>query len=62
VSLEARIGTLSAELEDPELYTRPGGVENARKLGAELERVKRDLEAAFARWSAASDAVAAAQP
>jgi len=58
-SLEARIATLTAALEDPELYTREGGVEDARKLGLELEKVKRDLDAAFAKWSAASDAVEA---
>jgi ABC-type multidrug transport system ATPase subunit len=58
-SLEARIATLTAALEDPELYTRAGGVEDARKLGLELERVRRDLDAAFAKWSAASDAVEA---
>jgi ATP-binding cassette subfamily F protein 3 len=58
-SLEARIATLSAALEDPELYTRAGGVEEARKLGVELEQVKRELDQAFARWTAASEAVAA---
>jgi ATP-binding cassette, subfamily F, member 3 len=59
-SLEARIASLTAALEDPELYTLPNGVEEARKLGVELERVKRDLDAAFKRWTAATEAVEAA--
>jgi ATP-binding cassette subfamily F protein 3 len=56
-SLEAKIVALSARLEDPELYTKANGVEEARKLGVELERVKRDLDAAFKRWTAATEAV-----
>jgi ATP-binding cassette subfamily F protein 3 len=58
-TLEARIVALTASLEDPELYTRPNGVEEARQRGIELERVKRDLEAAFKRWTAATEAVEA---
>ena len=54
-SLEARIATLSSALEDPELYTRTDGVEEANRLGAELDRVRRELDEAFARWSAASE-------
>jgi predicted RNase H-like nuclease (RuvC/YqgF family) len=56
-TLEARISTLSASLEDPELYTRDGGVDEAKKLGMELERVRRELDSAFARWTAASEGV-----
>jgi ATP-binding cassette subfamily F protein 3 len=55
--LEARISALMAQLEDPGLYTRPGGLEDATRLGAELEGTKRELDAALARWSAASDAL-----
>lgn len=54
--LEARTQELTRALEDPELYTRPNGVEDAKRLGAELERVKRDMEAAFERWTAATEA------
>jgi ATP-binding cassette subfamily F protein 3 len=54
-ALEGRIAELTRELEDPELYTRPGGVELANRLGAELERLKSELDAAFARWAALSD-------
>jgi ATP-binding cassette subfamily F protein 3 len=56
-ALEARISSLSASLEDPELYTRDGGVDEAKKLGMELERVRRELDSAFARWTAASEGV-----
>ena len=59
-SLEARIVTLTASLEDPELYTRPQGVDEARTQGVELERLKRDLDAAFTRWTAATEAVESA--
>jgi ATPase subunit of ABC transporter with duplicated ATPase domains len=53
--LEARISALMAQLEDPELYTRSGGLEEAKRLGTELEVTKRELDAALERWSAASD-------
>jgi ATP-binding cassette subfamily F protein 3 len=52
--LEKKITAITAALEDPELYTRDGGVEEAASKGAELERLKRDLDAAMARWEAAS--------
>jgi len=54
-SLELRIATVTSALEDPELYTRPGGVDDARRLGEELERVKRELDEAFATWAALSE-------
>jgi ATP-binding cassette subfamily F protein 3 len=56
-SLEARTESLTKSLEDPELYTRPTGVEEAKRLGEELERVKRALEAAFQKWSEATESV-----
>jgi ATP-binding cassette subfamily F protein 3 len=56
--LEARISALTARLEDPELYTRVGGLEDAKRLGSELEVARTDLDAALSRWSAASDALA----
>jgi ATP-binding cassette subfamily F protein 3 len=58
--LERRIAALAARLEDPGLYTRPGGVEDAKRLGDELEVVKRELDMALERWSAASEALEAA--
>jgi len=56
-SLEERIDTLTHELEDPELYTRPDGVVRARELGLDLERLRKDLERALDQWTAASDSV-----
>ena len=56
-TLEARTGALSRELEDPALYTRPDGVQHATELGAELERVKRELERALENWGKASEAL-----
>jgi ATP-binding cassette subfamily F protein 3 len=53
--LEIRVTELSAALEDPALYTRPDGVEEAKRLGVELETTKREMEAAFARWTAATE-------
>jgi ATP-binding cassette subfamily F protein 3 len=57
--LETRIAALTARLEDPELYTNPVGVDEAKRLGADLERLKRDLDQAFVRWTAANEAVEA---
>ncbi len=57
-TLEARIAAISASLEDPELYTRPSGVEDARRFGEELDAARRDLDDTMARWAAASDATA----
>ncbi|MEK7401217.1 MAG: ABC-F family ATP-binding cassette domain-containing protein [Gemmatimonadota bacterium] len=53
--LETRIATISAALEDPELYTRADGVGAAASMGRELESLKRDLDDAMARWSAAAE-------
>jgi ATP-binding cassette subfamily F protein 3 len=50
-ALEARTAEITAALEDPELYTRNGGVEQAKQLGIELERLKTKLETSFARWT-----------
>jgi ATP-binding cassette subfamily F protein 3 len=48
--LEAEVSTLTATLEDPELYTRAGGVEEAKRLGACLEGVRSQLDLALATW------------
>ena len=55
--LEAEIATVSAALEDPELYTRATGATDAATLGGQLERAKRRLDAALEQWSAATDEV-----
>jgi ATP-binding cassette subfamily F protein 3 len=48
--LEAEVSALTATLDDPELYTRPGGVEEAHRLGARLEAVRAQLDLALAIW------------
>ena len=53
--LEARVAEITAKLEDPELYTKTNGVGNAQTLGAELEKVKKDLDSALERWNALSE-------
>jgi ATP-binding cassette subfamily F protein 3 len=50
-ALEARTVEVTAALEVPSLYTRAGGVDEAKLLGAELDRLKGELETAFARWT-----------
>jgi hypothetical protein len=44
-------------LEDPALYTRPDGVDEARALGVELDAVRRALDAALEEWTTASERV-----
>lgn len=56
-TLEARVGAITAALEDPALYARPGGVEEARALGVELEAARRELDAALDAWSQATERV-----
>jgi len=55
--LEAEIATVSAALEDPQLYTRATGATDAATLGGQLEHAKRRLDAALEQWSAATDEV-----
>jgi ATP-binding cassette subfamily F protein 3 len=58
--LEREIASLTTRLEDPDLYARAGGdgLAEAQRLGTELDRARRALDAALERWSAASEAVA----
>ena len=48
--LEQQVTALTATLEDPELYTRPGGVQEANRLGERLETLRARLDAALATW------------
>jgi len=48
--LEAEVSALTTKLEDPELYTRAGGVEEANRLGARLEALRSQLDLALATW------------
>jgi ATP-binding cassette subfamily F protein 3 len=56
-SLEAKIDELTRKLEDPELYTQANGPGRATQLGAELERLKRELERTLEDWGSASEAL-----
>ncbi|HYU37960.1 MAG TPA: ATP-binding cassette domain-containing protein, partial [Gemmatimonadales bacterium] len=55
--LEAQVAKLVAALEDPALYTRPDGAARAHALGAQLETLKRELEAGLERWTQATEQV-----
>jgi ATP-binding cassette subfamily F protein 3 len=57
--MEGEIARTSAALEDPELYTKPNGVAEAKTLGTTLERAKRELDAALERWNVATEEVQA---
>jgi ATP-binding cassette subfamily F protein 3 len=54
-SVETRIGALTAQLEDPELYTKPNGVPRAKELGIELEQLKAQLERTLDEWGTATE-------
>ncbi|HSA57534.1 MAG TPA: ABC-F family ATP-binding cassette domain-containing protein [Gemmatimonadaceae bacterium] len=56
-ALEGEVAALSAALEDPALYARPGGGDEARALGVALDVARRDLDAALDAWSRASERV-----
>ena len=55
--LESDVAKVVAALEDPALYTRPDGTATARRLGAQLETLKRDLDAELERWTRATEQV-----
>jgi DNA repair exonuclease SbcCD ATPase subunit len=55
--LEAQVAKVVAALEDPALYTRPDGAARAHEIGAQLETLKRELEAALERWTQATEHV-----
>jgi hypothetical protein len=48
--LEQEVTSLTATLENPELYTRAGGVEEAHRLGLRLDTLRGRLDAALATW------------
>ncbi|HKO14741.1 MAG TPA: ABC-F family ATP-binding cassette domain-containing protein [Gemmatimonadaceae bacterium] len=54
---EACVAELTGRLEDPDLYTRVGGTEEASSLGAELDRQRAALDEALERWTVASEQV-----
>jgi ATP-binding cassette subfamily F protein 3 len=48
--IDGEITTLTTTLDDPELYTKSGGVERAHKLGAQLDALRARLDKALAAW------------
>ncbi len=48
--LDSDVTRLTKTLDDPALYTTPGGVEDAHKLGARLDSLRAALDQAIARW------------
>ena len=54
-SLETRIAELTAVLEDPELYTTPGGTQKSVVAGKELDTLRRKLDSTLERWTAANE-------
>ena len=55
--LEAEVARVVAALENPALYTQANGARTAHELGAQLETLKRDLDAALERWTRATEQV-----
>ena len=49
-AIEAEVSRLTMTLDDPELYTRPKGVQEAHRLGADLDRARKRLDHALAEW------------
>ena len=48
---KTEVRALSVRLEDPSLYTRPGGVDESVQIGRALERAKVKLDDVMARWT-----------
>jgi ATP-binding cassette, subfamily F, member 3 len=57
--LESQVARVVAALEDPALYTQPDSAATARRLGAELDALKRRLDAELERWTIATERVEA---
>ncbi|HEV7387500.1 MAG TPA: ABC-F family ATP-binding cassette domain-containing protein [Gemmatimonadaceae bacterium] len=54
-ALEEQIARLTQALADPELYTTREGTQKSVATGKKLEETKRKLDAAFAKWTAATE-------
>jgi ATP-binding cassette, subfamily F, member 3 len=55
MQLEEQVAALTAEMEDPALYTKPDGAQRAAALGAQLDKARRALDAALEAWNVASE-------
>ena len=53
--LEGQVATLTATLEDPDLYVTPEGTKRATGLGKDLDRARAELDAALAVWAEATE-------
>jgi len=58
-TVESRIDEIGRTLDDPDLYTQPGGTERAQRLGAELETHRAEMDKLLERWSSATEEVEA---
>src|SRR5437762_3540163 len=56
-ALEAEVARVVAAREDPAPHTRSDGAATAQTLGAQLETLKRDLDAGLERWTHATEQV-----
>ena len=54
--LEGKVRELTALLEDPELYTTREGTERSLAAGKQLDELRRKLDAALEKWTAATEA------
>jgi hypothetical protein len=54
--LERRVAGLTAELEDPALYTSEGGARRAHALGSQLDTLRAKLDQALEEWGRATEA------
>jgi ATP-binding cassette subfamily F protein 3 len=54
-ALESKVAELTALLEDPELYTTRQGMEQSLLAGKELDVVRRKLDTAIEKWTAATE-------
>ena len=54
-ALESKVAELTALLEDPELYTTREGTERSLLAGRELDTVRRKLDTAIEKWTAATE-------
>jgi ATP-binding cassette, subfamily F, member 3 len=55
--LEAEVSRLTKTLDDPELYTRSSGIEQAHRLGGELDKVRTRLDRALVAWEQETDSL-----
>ena len=60
-TLEEQVLALTAELEDPALYTTTNGPQRAHALGAQLDKVRDALDKALAEWARLTEAAELAE-